>query len=1045
MLLTPEAIDDARRSGVLDLSGQNLASVPEWALQLSALRELKLDDNKLTELPPEIAGLPALEILDLSNNQLTSVPAELGELRELRSLDLSDNTLDGLPDGLSGLSRLHSLILDRNRLSLIPRPIPELTALEELWLEDNLLKELPAGIGRLRNLRQFRLSRNHLTSLPEQICSLGKLRTLRLDGNHLTTLPAGMEHLASLRRLTLDGNPLRAPVPGEAKHGTTVFAAYVRDLNAPPGSEHTAKVLLLGERYVGKTSLAAAMRGEPFSENREPTSGIAVRELCLPHPKRGDASLGVRLWDFGGQEEYRVTHQVFLSRRAVYLIVWNTRQGWGASGVPSQLRAIRHRLAGPGRAGSPEVRVLIVGTHSAAGTPGGPDRAAIDVARLDSDYAELDSEFPGMIAGHFEVDSATGAGIGQLRDAVAREAAGLPHMNLPLVVAWTAARREFLQAARETPFLHFDDFTQICQRHEVPVEDADDLARLMHDTGQIARFSGDKELQDFVVLDPERLTGAIGLVLTDQPTQASGGILEHARLRAIWDDEDRYPVSHHPHFLKAMEALSLSYRFGDHDRSLVPQMVPANRPDIPWDFGTPLAGGKRALRLRCHLDEPVTGLIALLTARLRRMSTGLNWRSGVFLRHQRQDYDSEGLIELLGDRVLCLEVRAPVPDLLFHVLTDSAEELLRERWPGLGYTLSIPCTGVGTDGVRCMAEFKLDTLHRRLAQGRTTVTCAECDAKLNVEKLLTGISGGTAAVRNTGGGTASGLINAGSLARKLSLLPEILHEQQRLEHRMTFVADSMHTLLGAINNEVTDCPRLFTLEPVNPHGFRKLEIHKRHFDLVLWCEYPDGAHPLTGHGYYVGEPREWFEKIRPYLKVTLQLLRIASPAAGVVAGLVTRDSDGMQGVGDSFKAMGELLEHSEKMADAVLHKAVDDEEAESLEQVDESAQDSPDGQPSGLTPAEGAALRAFRELLLKLDPYRNFGGLGRALASTGNYLWLCAEHLHVYNPGLPSLPAEAPPPAGPPPGGVNLPYSGVNLPYTGRSAPSRPFFTPAER
>jgi hypothetical protein len=138
----------------------------------------------------------------------------------------------------------------------------------------------------------------------------------------------------------------------------------------------------------------------------------------------------------------------------------------------------------------------------------------------------------------------------------------------------------------------------------------------------------------------------------------------------------------------------------------------------------------------------------------------------------------------------------------------------------------------------------------------------------------------------------------------------------------------------------------------------------------------------------------------------------------------------VQGVGDSFKAMGELLEHSENMADAVLDRAIDDEEAESLEQVDESAQNSPDGQPAGLTPAEGAALRAFRELLLKLDPYRNFGGLGRALASTGNYLWLCAEHLHVYNPGLPSLPADAPPPAGPP---------------AGLSAPSQPFFTPAER
>jgi hypothetical protein len=1039
MLLTPEEIDDARRDGVLDLSGRNLASVPDWAHQLAGLRELRLCDNKITRLPAEIAGLAELEILDLSNNELTAVPAALGELRRLRFLDLSDNMLDGLPDELSGLSGLRSLILDRNRLTELPGPVPELTALEELWLEDNRLSELPAEIGRLVNLRQLRLSRNLLTTLPGQIRALGKLRTLRLEGNRLTTLPAEMEHLVSLRRLTLDGNPLRAPVPEEARHGTTVFAAYVRDLNAPPESEHAAKVLLLGERYAGKTALAAALRGEPFAENRDPTPGIAVSELSLPHPKRRETSLGVRLWDFGGQEEYRITHQAFLSPRAVYLMVWNTRLGWEASGVPAQLRAIRHRLSGPspepGRGRAPEVRVLIVGTHSTAGPPGGPNQAVIDFGP-DSDYARLDREFPGLVAGHFEVDSATGAGIGELRDAVAREAAALPHMNLPVVTAWTSARREILSLARDKPFIHFDDFTQICQRHAVPAEESDDLARLMHDTGQVSCFSGDKELRDLIVLDPQRLTEAIGRVLTDQPTRDAGGILEHTRLRQIWNDEARFPVADHPHFLKGMEELSLSYRFENHDRSLVPQLVPAQQPDLPWDLGTAVAAGKRALRLRCHLDEPVTGLIALLTARLRRMSAGLAWRSGVFLRHQRQDYDSEGLIQLLGDRMLCLEVRAPVPDLLFHVLIDSVEELLRERWPGLGYTLAVPCTGAGPDGVRCTAEFKLETLNRRLAQGRATITCAECDSKLNVDKLLTGFSGGTAAVRAPSSG--SGVLNVRSLASKLNLLPEILHEQQRLEHRMTFVADSMHTLLGAVNNEVTDCPRLFTLEPVNPHGFRKLEIHKRHFDLVLWCEYPDGVHPLTGHAYYVGEPKEWFEKIRPYLKVTLQLLRIASPAAGVVAGLVSRESDGMPGVGDSFKAMGELLEHSERMAGAVLDRAVDDEEAESLEEVDEAGHDSAGTGPAGLTPAEGAALRAFRELLFKLDPYRNFGGLGRVLASTGNYLWLCPEHFRAYNPGLPSLPADTIPPPGTLPPGPAPSGPGRALPY-------QPVFTPAPR
>lgn len=32
-------------------------------------------------------------------------------------------------------------------------------------------------------------------------------------------------------------------------------------------------------------------------------------------------------WDFGGQEEYYVTHQCFLSTRSLYLVVWNVMEG----------------------------------------------------------------------------------------------------------------------------------------------------------------------------------------------------------------------------------------------------------------------------------------------------------------------------------------------------------------------------------------------------------------------------------------------------------------------------------------------------------------------------------------------------------------------------------------------------------------------------------------------------------------------------------------------------------------------------------------------
>lgn len=37
--------------------------------------------------------------------------------------------------------------------------------------------------------------------------------------------------------------------------------------------------------------------------------------------------LRIRTWDFGGQREYYATHQYFLSKRSLYLVVWKIPDG----------------------------------------------------------------------------------------------------------------------------------------------------------------------------------------------------------------------------------------------------------------------------------------------------------------------------------------------------------------------------------------------------------------------------------------------------------------------------------------------------------------------------------------------------------------------------------------------------------------------------------------------------------------------------------------------------------------------------------------------
>ena len=71
----------------------------------------------------------------------------------------------------------------------------------------------------------------------------------------------------------------------------------------------------------------------------------------------------------------------------------------------------------------------------------------------------------------------------------------------------------------------------------------------------------------------------------------------------------------------------------------------------------------------------------------------------------------------------------------------------------------------------------------------------------------------------------------------------------------------MHQIVGT---EVTDCPRLFTLERARLTGISRALIHQDHFKLTLWCEHPGYEHPWEPAAYNLDPPKEWLTQIAPY-------------------------------------------------------------------------------------------------------------------------------------------------------------------------------------
>ncbi|XP_030610972.1 leucine-rich repeat-containing protein 59 isoform X2 [Archocentrus centrarchus] len=82
------------KATVVDLSCNNITSLPPEFCNLTHLVKVDLSKNQLTSLPDDLGNLVNLQHLDLYNNKLTTLPVSFSQLRSLKWLDLKDNPLE---------------------------------------------------------------------------------------------------------------------------------------------------------------------------------------------------------------------------------------------------------------------------------------------------------------------------------------------------------------------------------------------------------------------------------------------------------------------------------------------------------------------------------------------------------------------------------------------------------------------------------------------------------------------------------------------------------------------------------------------------------------------------------------------------------------------------------------------------------------------------------------------------------------------------------------------------------------------------------------
>ena len=218
------------------------------------------------------------------------------------------------------------LDLSEKRIEILPDSITTLTNLKSLDLRSNSLSAIPDSITRLTNLQSLDLRNNSLSAIPDSITTLTNLQILNLSANSLSAIPNSITRLQKLTRLNLYGNPITEPPLEVANEGIEAIRQYFKQIETE-GVDYLyeAKLLIVGEGGAGKTSLANKIINPDYELCEEDsTKGIEV--LHWSFDRTDGNQFNVNIWDFGGQEIYHSTHQYFLTKRSLYLLVADTRK-----------------------------------------------------------------------------------------------------------------------------------------------------------------------------------------------------------------------------------------------------------------------------------------------------------------------------------------------------------------------------------------------------------------------------------------------------------------------------------------------------------------------------------------------------------------------------------------------------------------------------------------------------------------------------------------------------------------------------------------------
>ncbi|MDX5405454.1 MAG: leucine-rich repeat domain-containing protein [Chromatiaceae bacterium] len=602
---TPDHLENLTKLEHLDLSHNNIKEIPKSITRLTNLKSLLLSGNQIDSIPSHIKSLINLnnlsihgnkiesienlrieniKSLNLSKNSISKIPDNLFLMKEIIMLNFDDNKIQEIPTGFSRLKKLSSLFISENNLKEIPEEIFNIKTILHLGIKKNSIFSIPKSIGKLINLEYLDASENKLSTLPAELLELEKLNFLDLSQNKLESLPEVRKSLSNnklnflrlkdnnlksipnyfsnfnyLHVISLQGNPL--PIPDPCFHDLTP-SEQIQSLlfiqRTPLRPLKQAKILVVGDERVGKTSVINRLLGKPHNENQTSTQGIDISELSI-------GQFQVNIWDFAGQELTHQTHQFFLTERSLYLYVLDAQKEDNQARDLHWLSTIKSY--------SEDSPIIVVVNHCDQNI-----NYTFDIERYQEEFNIVKVVYTSacnLNKLNNDIKAILGDSISKLSDAIKDKIPNLPGIERELPLSWHNVKSSLEELKKTSNVIEKDFFEKECEKAGIvakPLQDA--LLKVLNSIGTVVAYPNDFRLRLTQILKPQWVTNAVYKII--RSPSGTQGVYSEAVVSQILCNE--YTHSHQQWLIDLLIKFELGFRLPENQDLLIPMKLQTAMP-----------------------------------------------------------------------------------------------------------------------------------------------------------------------------------------------------------------------------------------------------------------------------------------------------------------------------------------------------------------------------------------------------------------------------------------------------------------------------------